>query len=58
MQVDQEIYGVKPSTQFTLFGNENLCQTYAPVYAFFPNACEIISFAPRFLLLQDVQGFR
>lgn len=44
MQVDQEIYGVKLSTQFTLFGNENFCQTYVSVHALFLNACEIISF--------------
>jgi len=44
MQVDQEINDVKPSTQFTLFGNENFCPTYVSVHALFLNACEIISF--------------
>ena len=44
MQVDQEIYGVKLSTQFTLFGNGNFCQNYVSVHALFLNAFEIISF--------------
>ena len=44
MQLDQEIYGVKLSTQFTLFGNGNFCQNYVSVHVLFLNACEIISF--------------
>ena len=57
MQVDQEIYGVKLSTQFTLFGNVNFCQNYVSVYVLLLLA-RSFPFAPSFLLLQDVQGFR